>query len=179
MSMSPYFFIEKYDADKDKWEQVALYYKKGPEYKESDLWPWNGTHDLFTIIQFEDSYTLPEFRGVHVGLPKNVSEGVKKWFDNCCYDMEHYSYTPDVHWFNLADAMLYLKDYPTVEDEDAMEEAWVRMEDVLYEDVPKSYKPNPLQSLVDRMVMFLEVEDDMWKFAKSYSDVRFIGWVMR
>lgn len=177
MSMSPFFYIEIYNRSLGVWEKFDVYTKnKKDELAPVDLWWWNGTHELFSVLEFEETYAFPVFTSLHVGLPMDVSNEMQKKFEDHC-DSET-DYVPEVHWFNLADALLYLRDNKTVEDADAMEKEWIER-DVVWEDVSKHYMTNPLQSLINRVNCFLELADDLRYWELSPSEVRIIGWVHR
>lgn len=180
MSASPFFYIELFNYKSGNWEKIDLYKvnSKG-NYIPIGLWPWNGTHALFTVVGCEHSYELPEFKAIHEGLPVNASPEMYSIFDSHCATVEKdgFDYVPEVKHFNLADAKLYLKDHLNVQDFDAMEEYWYKNEDVPFEDVPKIEMTNPLYGLVDRVETILDLWDDFWLFDHSYSDVRIIYWV--
>lgn len=180
MSMTPYFYIEIYNRKLGQWEKFDIY---GLNYKDEivpvDLWWWNGAHELFSVLEFEESYDFPTFFHIHRGLPIDVSNEMQKKFESHCVDDEFGIYIPDVHWFNLADALLYLRDNDMVEDSDAMEDEWVKLGTVELDDVPKQYMRNPLKGLIDRVNCFLECADDLRYFELSPSEVRIIGWVNR
>lgn len=179
MSMSPFFYIEIYNRKLGQWEKFDVYTRNDKdELAPVDLWWWNGTHELFSVLEFEESYDFPEFTALHEGLPMDVSNEMQKKFEDHCSDDEDWSFVPEVHWFNLADALLYLRDNKTVEDADAMEKEWIAR-DVVWKDVPKQYMENPLQSLIDRVKCFLELADDLRYWELSPSEVRIIGWVYR
>lgn len=178
MSMSPFFYIEIYNRKLGQWEKFDVYTRnEKDEIAPVDLWWWNGTHELFSVLEFEESYDFPEFTALHEGLPMDVSNEMQKKFEDFCD--EETGYVPEVHWFNLADALLYLRDNKTVEDYDAMENEWISIGTIDWEDTPKQYKENPLQSLIDRINCFLELADDLRYCELSSSEVRIIGWVCR
>ena len=56
MSASPYFFLQSYNVENQKWEDVNLYKKNnnGP-YMEIDIAPPNGRHDIFALLNIERS----------------------------------------------------------------------------------------------------------------------------
>ena len=117
MSWSPFYYVEVFNHKENKWEKVEVFTKRDGEFKEVDLWWANGTHELFSILGFEESYDVPEFDAMHGGLPGNVSEGIKKEYDHFnSYRKNHPITNDEVKFFNLADALLYLKDNPKVED---------------------------------------------------------------
>ena len=180
MSISPFFYIELYNRELGKWEKFDVYTrnKKG-ELEAVDLWWWNGTHELFSVLEFEESYDFPVFTSLHTGLPIDVSDEMQKEFEKFCVDDDEFMYVPKVQWFNLADALLYLKDNETVENFEAMEEVWAEAKTLKWENVPKQYMKNPLQSLIDRVNCFLELADDLRYWELSPSEVRIIGWITR
>lgn len=56
MSASPYFFLQSYNVENQKWEDLSLY-KKSPNgpYSEIDIAPPNGRHDIFALLNIERS----------------------------------------------------------------------------------------------------------------------------
>ena len=180
MSISPFFYIEVFNYKTGNWEKVDVYTKNSKgKFVPISVWTANGTHDLFTVLKGEDSYELPEFTGIHYGFPINASQEMYAMFDAHCCTVEEdgFEYVPDVKFFNLADAKLYLQKYPMVEDADKMEEYWCQHEDIPYEEVPIAEKGNPLQMLIDRIEMILEIWDEWWRELLSYSDIRIIYWL--
>ena len=178
MSASPYFYIEAYNAKTGNWEKVDIYSKNSAgEYVPVDLWPWNGSHDLFSIVGYEDSYDMPEFNAVHSGLPVNASQEMYAIVQDH-YD-EEINYMPQIKYFNVADAKLYLMKYPTVQDSDEMETWWAQHDNTIWEEVPKMEKQNPLKALIDRVESILEFWDEFWWINGSWSDIRIIYWVSR
>ena len=178
MSASPYFFIEVFNHISGKWEKVDLYINKKGEYQPIDVWPWNGAHALFTVVGCEDSYVIPDFMAIHEGLPVDASQEMHE-----IYMKQHLEFGvefdyPEVKYFNVADAKLYLAEYPFVEDSDTMDEYWTK-HDVPFEEVPKMQAANPLIDLIDRVGNILSLWDEFWMYGHPWSDVRIIYWVNR
>ena len=177
MSASPFFYIEIYNRKLGQWEKFDLYVMDSKnKIVPIDLWWWNGAHELFSVLEFEDSYDFPVFTSLHKGLPLDVSNEMQKEFEDHCD--EEFNYVPNVHWFNMADALLYLNKNEMVEDFDSMEKIWIA-EDIEWGEVPKQYMKNPLYSLIDRVNCFLELANSIRYFELSPSEVRIIGWVSR
>lgn len=179
MSVSPFFYIEAFNSKTGGWEKVDVYTKNpAGEFVPVSLWTANGNHDLFTVVKGEDSYELPEFRAVHYGFPINASPEMYSIFDkHCCTkEKDGYDYVPEVRYFNVADAKLYLKEYPIVQDSDRMEEYWYKHEDMPFEEVPLMEMPNPLDALMNRIETILEIWDEWWQIGMSWSDIRIIYW---
>ena len=181
MSRYPHFYIEVFNHKLGNWEKVDIFRLNDKmEYVPISVWSWNGTHDLFSILGFEESYDMPEFEAMHAGFPVNASPEMYSIFDSYCRSKDKgddYDYVPTVQWFNLADAYLYLKEHPEVKDVEEMEVYWTEHE-VDYEDVPPIYMDNPLYGLVSRVVSILEMWNDAWRWTHPYSDVRVICWMM-
>ena len=173
MGAYPYFFVEKYNYDKGKWENVVLYTKDDQgEFRTVELWPWNGTHDLFGALGFEPGSEF-EMDYAHYGLPGNCSEEVKSLYEGMYKDTQWEA--PQVKWFNLADMKLSLNKSPKIIDSNAMEETWEQSE-VAYEDLEKIYIDNPLKDFIDTVTSYVSMATD---FIDEYtpSDVRVIGWM--
>lgn len=181
MSRSPFFFVEKFNFDTGKYELqhpiVKSYNYKG-ELKEhiADLFPYNGCHDLFSIV--EETGDLPRMRGIHKGLPDGVCEEIKKSYDDCCFEIEgcddkKHLYTPKVRWFTYADMYIYCLEHPETVDYEAMDEAYYDKEGK----PEKIMKPTPMKSLKDRVDAFLEVIDSYGLWEDYFSSIRIVCWI--
>lgn len=177
MGACPYFYIEIFNYNLNEWEKYDVLTKnKNGKYVLVDLWPWPGSHELFSVVGLEDSYDFPEFTAVHTGFPVNASDEMYKEYGK--FEEKDFirNWMPSVKWFNLADAMLYLEKHPKVKDFEAMEQTWVAAGDMEWKDVPEVLMDNPLKSLVDRVLAFLEVADEFRYWEWKFSDVRIIAW---
>ena len=175
MSAYPYFFIEKYDYHKDKWENMVLYTKDDQgEFKTVEFWPWNGTHEVFSALGFEEGAEF-DFDNIHYDLPINCSEEIEELYKGFYSDDES-DYKPVVKWFNLADAKLFVCSHPKFTDYETMEEIWQHNPDLAYEEVEKVYMDNPIKEFVDRVMTYVNMASD---FIDDYapSDIRVIGWM--
>lgn len=181
MSRTPFFYIEVYNDKSGCWEKVNLYTKKRDEFIPIDVWPWNGAHALFSVLDCEDSYDIPDFDAIHYGFPVNASQAMYAKVDEHCrkQEIDGYDYIPEVRYFNLADAKLYLIVHSEVLDSDEMEAYWAMNEDMAWENIPQIKMSNPLKHLVDRVESILDLWDDMWDINRSWSDVRVIYWLNR
>ena len=180
MSRSPFFFVEKFDDHTNKYElQHPLVWNwNHTERMIADLFPYNGCHDLFSIVENNGEGDFPTLRGIHHGLPENVSKEIKEAYDQCCYETEYagekHLYTPTVRWFSYADMYIYCLEHPEVIDYEAMDEAYYNGEG---EDPPKKIMmPTPLKTLMDRVNAFLEVMD-AWDWQDDYSLIRIVYWI--
>ena len=177
MGAYPYFYIEIFNHNSNEWEKYDVLTKnKKNEYEPVELWPWNGSHELFSVVGLEDSYDFPEFTAIHEGFPVNASDEMYKEYGR--FEEENFmgSYMPSVKWFNLADAMLYLEKNPIVEDFNEMEAIWAAAGNIEWEDVPVKTMDNPLKHLVDRALAFLEAANEFRYWEWKPSDVRIIAW---
>ena len=169
MSCSPYFYIEKLNNDTNKYEKITLYHlssKNDKTYEEIDVWPWNGTHDVF------DSLTIgrgEEICGIHVGVPANVSEDIKKVIDEYLKDIA--PFTPKIYYITLAD--LYVEYYknPMVADYDVDWEGDITNS----KNAPK--KENPVKKVIDRIESIVDLADQGWDLENERSDIRLVYWL--
>ena len=61
MSMSPFFYIEIYNRKLGQWEKFDVYTRnEKDELAPVDLWWWNGTHELFSVLEFPHLYFLQQ-----------------------------------------------------------------------------------------------------------------------
>lgn len=177
MGAYPYFYIEIFNHNSNEWEKYDVLTKnKNDKYVPADLWPWNGSHDLFSVVGLESSYDFPTFTAIHEGFPVNASNEMYKEYGRFEEESFMGTWMPTVKWFNLADAMLYLEKYSKVKDFEAMEQTWAAAGDMEWKDVPEVLMDNPLKSLVDRVLAFLEVADEFRYWELKNSDVRVIAW---
>ena len=179
MSRTPYFFVERPDTHTGKYElQHPLIWNFNHTKRiPADLYPYNGDHELFSIL--EEGGEFPEMKGIHYGLPKNVSEDIKKEFDACGYDIDLSSGSrhiePKVRWFTYADMYIYCLKYPNVKDYDAIEEAYYYAQEG--EKIDENIiKPTPMKNLKNRVDAFLEVMDG-WGWENDYSQIRIVYWI--
>lgn len=159
MSLSPYFYLEVYDSIEKKWEIVdpLVWNHNHTERVPADLWPFNGTHELFDILGCDRGVCSSDFPSVETGLPSDCSEEVRKEFEK--YD----DLCPK--WFTYADAMIYYLKKPLVDD------PWSEPD----EDTGKVVQTdNPIKGLIDRVDAFLEVWDGYRDYKCYPSRVRII-----
>ena len=164
MSRSPFFYLEKYNIEKNVWEVYSPYeYSKWHDkIVRIDFWPWNGTHDVFNAL------TIDGMNGIHNGLPNDVSEEVLKVYKEC--------ESPTAHWINYADIYINALEEPEVEDYD--EEAMYdpdKDEDVYT--TKKKMIPSPAVVLRDRVKQFIDILDS-FGIDDSKIDYRIVYWII-
>ena len=165
MSASPFFYLEKFNYQTGLWEKVNIYIKNSKnELEPIDIWPWNGSHDLFSVLKCEHTEEVPECSAVQYGLPPNASPEIKDIYKEHCWN----DYAPNVKCLNFADALLYSMNYPTVKN---YEVEWKDNE-------PIPTKPNPIISLIDRINNIIEIYDTYdWQSANSsYRIIYWLSW---
>ena len=175
MSRSPYFFVERYNSELDKYElqHPFIWNNSRNELVLADLFPYNGCHELFSIVNQKNYSPYPEMSGIHTGLPKFVCEEISKEYQ-ACWDSLFPGGNIEAHWFTYADLYIYLLENPTVKDYNAMDAAWIDDPDKETEDI---YTDNPLFALKNRIDAFFEVIDD-WSWKDNYSLIRIVYWVL-
>lgn len=182
MSRSPYFFVEKFNSHTKKYElqHPIIWNYDHTERVTADLYPYNGDHDLFSIVTSKDYSAFPRMDGIHNGIPEDSCEEIKKSFNDCSYDTEWSGEThhiePSAHWFTYADMLIYCLQHPMVKDYDAIEEAYYYAQEG--EKVDENImKPTPMNNLKNRIDAFLEVMDEYdWK--NDYSLIRIVYWIL-
>ena len=173
MSRSPYFFVEKYDNNTEKYElqHPIIWNYLRTKQVVADLFPYNACHEMFAIVE-EDSSATFRMKGIHCGLPKDVCQEIKKEFDECSKEL----YKPTARWFTYADMYIYCLEHPEVPDYETMDELLYYSEEG--EASSKTImKPTPLKALKDRVDAFLEVMDG-WDWNDDYSQIRIVYWIM-
>lgn len=157
MSRSPYFYVERFNKHTQKYElqHPIIWDEKRNKQEIATLFPYNGDHELFSIVEDSDMYDFPRMHGIHIGLPDNVSSDIRKEYYDCCDEF----YSPLARWFTYADMYIYCLEHHFVKED----------EDVI---------PNPVNGLRDRVDAFLDVvcEWDDWK--DDYSSIRIVYWIM-
>lgn len=183
MSSTPYFFVEKYDLKEDKYKLMhpkVLSYN-GKEWETADLFPYNGCHDLFSIVLGRAGNSFPELQGIHQGLPPNVCPEIQKEYDDLTYEQEFEItkekkvITPNAHWITYADLYIYYLKHPETIDYDAMDNALWKAKD--NETVEEIMGPNPIKTLLDRVNTFMNVME-AWDWSNDYSFIRIVYWVL-
>ena len=166
MSCTPYFYIEKMNKDTNKYEKVTLYTKpskyasqetKDRGYAEVDVWPWNGTHDVFEALK-----NFPYLSTIGPNLSDEMDEIIKKHRNDELF-------SPNICCINLADMYIEYYKNPTVVDYDV---EWDEDDINL---APR--KENPLKSVIDRIESYISLADEMWDCTTTPSDVRLIYWI--
>ena len=178
MSLSPFFYLEKWNNKKNCYEEINIYKKAGEWASEEDkargveeiiFWPWNATHDVFSLLGTDSrSYVYDPIAGVHYGEPPMVSETIKKKIDDFFNEESYYSATSTVRWITLADLYIENLTHPKVIDYDT---EW---EDPDH----KVYKDNPIKDVINRINTFVELGDDDWSIADNKSLIRLVYWVV-
>lgn len=182
MSRSPYFYVERYDVNTKQYElqHPLIWNWDHSERITADLFPYNGCHDLFSIVEKKGyGNSFPEMKGIHKGLPKDVCKDIKESYDKCSYD-ENWSgvahhYEPTARWFTYADMYIYCLEHPEAVDYDAMDEAYENAEEG--EKIEKIMTPTPMMTLKNRVDAFMEVTDD-WDWRNDYSLIRIVYWII-
>lgn len=172
MSRTPYFYIEKFNRKESKWEKVTLYRFSNEEPEEVELWPFNGTHDLFNLLGYEAGFADYPFEYSHQGLPKDASEEMQKIYNDYfgMWEGETFFVPPTIRWFNYADGLVYLKSHPEVPDYEER--------DLDFDGSSENkMMDNPIKELLDRVESYLDFADDMWGWDMTPSEVRVIYWV--
>lgn len=154
MSRSPFFFLEKVDGTTGKATLVTVQILKQDGSTESvDLFPYNGCHDLFSIVE-ENSGDIPAMGGIHRGLPFGASDRIKQEYEFC----KRYGGT--FRWFFYSDLLVYSLNFPKIKSVD--DEGNTIMID------------NPIFTLKNRVDSFIEVWDS-WSGDNSL--YRIVYWI--
>ena len=156
MSRTPYFFVDKLDLRTGQGVLMHPYVMENGKMEIADLFPYNGAHELFSILHNEGDFA--ELYGIHRGLPLNTAREIKdelaKWDD----DTVQMSLKPDVYWITYADLYIYLLENPTFIEEDRV-------------------VPNPAKILMDRVNAFLDVVEP-FNCGDDRSLIRIVYWIM-
>ena len=164
MSRTPYFFVEKFNSDKGCYELCHPYvwYCDNTELIPADLFPYNGCHDVFSIVE-NCGQDFPKMYGIHKGLPLSVSKEVRDAYIRVSAVCEYNPTSPIVRWFTYADMYIYLLKNPTVLIRDDDEEQSI---------------DNPIKKLKLRVDSFLNIVNDDWDECDGYSRVRIVYWML-
>ncbi len=179
MSLSPYFYVEKWNDEKNCYEEINLYKKAGKYaskeekacgFEKVDFWPWNGTHEIFSMLGTDSKdNTFDAIAGVHHGEPPLVSETIKKEIDDFFNEDSYYKSGSAVRWITLADLYIENLKNPKVLDYD---EDWgENLEN-------KVYKDNPIGALINRINTWVNLGGNDWDVDDSRSLVRLVYWVV-
>lgn len=167
MSRSPFFFVEKFNVHTNHYElcHPIVWNYTHTKQELADLYPFNGNHDLFSIVENRNNY-FPKMKGIHTGLPNEVCNEIKNEYDRCTETYDTNVYTPNARWFTYADMYIYCIENPTALDYEAMD---------ITESDEKIFMPTPMLSLKNRVDAFLEVTEDFWE--NDYSLIRIVYWI--
>ena len=178
MSLSPYFYLEKWNEETNSYERVHLYKKpwkyasqeeKERGYEDVDFWPWNGTHEIFSLLNTETrSNTYDSIEGVHYGKPPHVSKEIEEEINDFFNEDSYYKSDNVVRWVTLADLYIEKLSHPKVVDYDAEWE----------DDDKKAYKDNPINTVIDRIETFVSLGDNDWEVENNKSLIRLVYWVV-
>ena len=142
------------NKEKEGWERVQMFYKKNEDYKSVSPYDCRN-YELFSILQGDETY-FPSTSINFNTLPKDLAEEIKTAKDLCGY----YSF----YEFNMADAMLYLKEHPKVIDDN---KTW--------DTDPENpiYKDNPIKSFLEAIEQYINFAQPLgwWGY---YSNIRVI-----
>lgn len=158
MSRSPFFYLEKYNFETDTYELIEPYVRDSKDDSHgtsADLFPYNGTHELFEIIEHA------QMSGIHRRLPPKVSEAISmELFEG----IEDGGTTPnerldeedrrerDVRWFTYADMEIFVLKHP-------------------------QHSKNPMFALKKRVDAFLEVCYPWGEWEDEKSFIRIVCWI--
>lgn len=155
MSRSPFFFLERMNPTTGQAEFVDIKISKDNGLESVDLFPYNGCHDLFSIVEKKYSQ-FPAMGGIHSGLPHGASNRIKQEYNLCVQD------NCEMRWFNYSDMLIYTLKYPKVKGMD--DDGQITMED------------NPILFLKKRVDSFIDLWDS-WEFEEGSSLYRIVYWI--
>lgn len=174
MSRSPNFFVERYDFITGKYElqHPLIWNFDHTKRVPADLFPYNGCHDLFNIVEERAYGAYPHMQGIHAGLPENCCQEIIDNFDNncCTKEKDGYDNKPNVRWFTYADMYLYI----LLHKEDMPKESYI---DTNGDEIETGeVLTNPIEALKERVDAFLDVMD-WWDWSDAYSEIRIVYWI--
>ena len=174
MSRSPFFFVEMFNTKTNKYELCHPYVWNMDFTKlvPAELVPYNGWHDLFSIVEQTDTVCFPRMKGIHHTLPSDTCDYIKELYDKQTQnDIEDFGITHvSPHWFTYADMLIYLLEHPEVKNYEAMDYTEREMDVV--------FMPNPVQSLKNRVDAFLDIVMDGWyDWQEWYTSIRIVYWI--
>ena len=177
MSRSPYFFVERFNRYTGKYElqHPIIWNEEHTKQVLADLFPYNGCHDLFSIVENKNIGDIPDMKGIHAGLPKDVCQDIYDSYHEYDEEDNKFSYMPTAHWFTYADMYIYCLEHPKVIDYEAMDEACYNTVDN-NEEIEKIYTDTPMKTLKNRVDAFMEVMDG-WDWEDDYSQIRIVCWI--
>lgn len=168
MSRTPCFFVEKYNVKEKKYELQHPYVWDWNHTKlvEADLFPYNGCHDMFSIVEDEANGIYPEMKGITYGIPDDACPEIKAEYEK----YNDYNTKPTVRWFTYADLYIYLLEHPKVKNYDRWDC------DGNEDESEPEETDSPLFTLKKRVDTFLEVTNDFGIY-DSYSLIRIVYWI--
>lgn len=207
MSRSPFFYLEKYSKKRGCWEEITPHIKnKDSIFVAADLWPFNGAHDLFDILEGNSFGSLKDLKGIQTvktmeefnQLSSEVSDALISNFRERQDYLTIFGQTvaeypqsidelPNIKYVTYADLLIYCMQNPIVPDYESNPYNLVTRYDscgkkVLCrvpcnKDVIPT-KENPVQALVDRVKMFMNINDPWGFWEDDYSNIRVVYWIL-
>ncbi len=175
MSRSPFFFVEKYNERTKKYELMHpfVWNYDHSEKVPANLFPYNGCHDLFSIVE-KNTNSFPVMNGIHHNIPTDSCEEIQKMFKECFEGEEEENIISTVKWFTYADMYIYCLLNPKVVDYEAMSKYFWENDEK--EPKEKIFMQTPMMTLKHRIDTFLEIVDEYYE--DDYSLIRIVYWIL-
>ena len=210
MSRSPFFYLEKYSKKRGCWEEITPRIKnKDSIFVAADLWPFNGAHDLFDILEGDSPFsglkdlkgiqtikTMEEFNQLSAEVQDTLISNFRERQDYLTIfgqTIAEYPQSidelPNINYITYADLLIYCMQNPIVSDygcESNLYNLVTRYDDCgnkilcrisCNENIIPT-KPNPVQALVNRVKMFMDINDPWGFWEDDYSNIRVVYWIL-
>lgn len=164
MSRTPHFFLEKYNHEEKIWQSLVLY-KKDPsgEFIETDFFPYNATHDLFDLLEDDDS----NLRGIRA--IKDIYELGQKALDEVLEWQED-----KVDYLSMFDD----NPIPAVEVDPPLIRVITYADLLIYSlQEAEAFESNPVDFLIKRIETMLSAYDPWRWWEDERSDIRVVYWI--
>lgn len=167
MSTNIHFYVERYNRKNKVWDALiptvtTRNYKDELVTNKVDFWFYNGTHEVFSILQGEEDGFSPKF-----GVPDDLSADVKAIYDEDFPAEGGYTGCFGAAHTSLGRLYTYYLENKEVLDYDA---DWGEGGN------DKKYMTNPIYGVIERVIFYLEALYGEWNWKDAMDDVRVVYW---
>ena len=168
MSTNMNFYVERYNRKNKVWDALiptvqTRDYSGNLVTKKVFFWEYNGTHEIFSILQGDSGYENEFF--ARDGVPDDLSAEVKAIYDKDFPADGEYTGCWEPHYCTLADLYVYYLENKEVPDYEAE-----------WDEDNKKMITNPIWGIIERVIFYLEALYDEWDWKEVMSDVRLVYW---
>lgn len=181
MSRSPFFYLERYSKTRAQWEEISphIYDKERKTLIPADLWPYNGTHDLFDLLEGDSIEHFKEMHGIQTVTSMNEFKHLSAEVQKELLDIlqERYEY---ICSYGAEQDKKYVDEHSEPSIDDLPIIRYITYADLLIYCLQNdsTFEINPVQALADRVKMFMDINDPWRMWQDDYSNIRVVYWIL-